>query len=99
MEDNNKINLTIENYTGEKPIEVVYREGVAGKVLDQKAPEKIEKTTFDVEFDHYLTDGEVFLQLVSPGAKELTDQYCDKTIDAVLDKIRGVAPDIAIIEA
>lgn len=72
MEDNNKINLTIENYTGEKPIEVVYREGVAG---------------------------EVFLQLVSPGAKELTDQYCDKTIDAVLDKIRGVAPDIAIIEA
>lgn len=27
------------------------------------------------------------------------DQYCDKTIDAVLDKIRGVAPDIAIIEA
>lgn len=42
MEDNNKINLTIENYTGEKPIEVVYREGVAGKVLDQKAPEKIE---------------------------------------------------------
>lgn len=148
MEDNNKINLTIENYTGEKPIEVVYREGVAGKVLDQKTPEKIEiagvlstpldwlekqhdpsgsraevyrqtvesnlpksftvkipifkgpeKTTFDVEFDHYLTDGEVFLQLVSPGAKELTDQYCDKTIDAVLDKIRGVAPDIAIIEA
>ena len=37
-ENNNKINLTIENYTGEKPIVIVYREGVAGKVLDEKAP-------------------------------------------------------------
>ena len=248
MEDNNKINLTIQNYTGEKPIVVVYREGLAGKELDQKAPETInitgvlstpldwlekrvdtidqktafilverdknaitltinesdnytkgtiagtaelselfkafginspnagwtpaklgqfirlnraafddkeecmklvsalknfsakakseiekqhdpsgsraevyrqtvesnlpksfnisipifkgpEKTTFAVEFDHYLTDGEVFLQLVSPGAKELTDQWRDKAIDIVLDKIREVAPDIAIIEA
>ncbi len=58
-----------------------------------------EKTTFDVEFDHYLTDGEVFLQLVSPGAKELTDQWRDNAIDKVLNGIREVAPDIAIIEA
>lgn len=248
MDENNKINLTIENYTGEKPIVVVYREGRAGSVLDEKAPEKIniagvlstpldwlekrvdtieqkkacvyvdrekyaiqlvvnetdaykrgvilgvaelsevfkkfginntecgwvpaklgqfirlnraafedkeqcmklvsalknfkanaqsqiekmhdpsgsraevyrqsvesnlpksftvripifkgpEKTTFDVEFDHYLTDGEVFLQLVSPGARELTDEWRDKAIDKVLDGIREVAPDIAIIEA
>ena len=38
MDENSKINLTIENYTGEKPIVVVYREGLAGKVLDEKAP-------------------------------------------------------------
>ncbi|MBD5256196.1 MAG: hypothetical protein HDS50_01000 [Bacteroides sp.] len=248
MEDNNKINLNIENYTGKEPIVVVFREGLASKELDQKAPEKIaitgvlstpldwlkkrvdtipheqacvfverennkialvinetdpykrggivgqaefselfrkfginnpevgwtpaklgqfvrlnraafedkevcmklvsalknfkanaqsqiekqhdpsgsraeiyrqtvesnlpksftvhipifkgpEKVTFDVEFDHYLTDGEVFLQLVSPGAKEITDQWRDKAIDDVLEGIRKVAPDIAIIEA
>lgn len=248
MDENNRINLTIENYTGEKPIMVVYREGLAGKVLDEKAPvstdvagvlstpldwlekrvdtieqkkakilverEKYtitlivnesdpyhkttitgtaelsevfqkfgindpnagwvpaklgqfirlnraafedkeqcmklvsalknfkanaqsqiekqhdpsgsraevyrqtvesnlpksftvkipifkgsEKTTFAVEFDHYLTDGEVFLQLVSPGAKEISDEWRDTAIDRVLDKIRGIAPDIAILEA
>lgn len=246
--EENKINLTIENYTGEKPIMVVYREGTAGKVLDDKAPEKAdvdgvlstpfdwlekrvdtidqkkakilverekysivlvvnerdpynkttitgtaelsevfkkfgindpnagwapaklgqflrlnraafedkeqcmklvsalknfkanaqsqiekqhdpsgsraevyrqtvesnlpksftvhipifkgpEKTTFDVEFDHYLTDGEVFLQLVSPGAKEIADEWRDNAIDKVLDAIRKIAPDIAILEA
>jgi hypothetical protein len=247
-ENNNKINLTIENYTGEKPIVIVYREGVAGKVLDEKAPvstdvagvlstpldwlrkrvdtieqkkakilverekytitlivnesdpynkatisgtaelsevfkkfgindpnagwapaklgqfirlnraafedkeqcmklvsalknfkanaqsqiekqhdpsgsraevyrqtvesnlpksftvkipifKEPEKTTFDVEFDHYLTDGEVFLQLVSPGAKEISDEWRDTAIDRVLNEIRGIAPDIAILEA
>lgn len=247
-ENNNKINLTIENYTGEKPIVIVYREGVAGKVLDEKAPvstdvagvlstpldwlrkrvdtieqkkakilverekytitlivnesdpynkatisgtaelsevfkkfgindpnagwvpaklgqfirlnratfedkeqcmklvsalknfkanaqSQIEKqhdpsgsraevyrqtvesnlpksftvkipifagpvkTTFDVEFDHYLTDGEVFLQLVSPGAQELMDEWRDNSIDKVLNSIRELAPDIAILEA
>ena len=58
-----------------------------------------EKTTFDVEFDHYLTDGEVFLQLVSPGAKEISDEWRDTAIDRVLNEIRGIAPDIAILEA
>lgn len=57
------------------------------------------KTTFDVEFDHYLTDGEVFLQLVSPGAKEIMDSTIDNSIDEVLNKIREIAPDIAILEA
>ena len=53
----------------------------------------------DVEFDHYLTDGEVFLQLVSPGAKEISDEWRDTAIDRVLNEIRGIAPDIAILEA
>lgn len=57
------------------------------------------KTTFDVEFDHYLTDGEVFLQLVSPGAKEIMDSTIDNSIDEVLNAIREIAPDIAILEA
>lgn len=57
------------------------------------------KTTFDVEFDHYLTDGEVFLQLVSPGAKEIMDNTIDTSIDDVLNAIRKVAPNIAILEA
>lgn len=57
------------------------------------------KTTFDVEFDHYLTDGEVYLQLVSPGAKEIMDSTIDNSIDDVLNAIREIAPDIAILEA
>lgn len=56
------------------------------------------KTTIEVEFDHYLKDGDVFLQLVSPGANELTEDYRDKCIDDVLDGIREIAPDIAIME-
>lgn len=56
------------------------------------------KQSIEVEFDHYLKDGEVFLQLVSPGANELTETYRDQCIDDVLDKIREVAPDIAILE-
>ena len=58
----------------------------------------IAKTPIEVEFDHYLKDGDVFLQLVSPGANELTEDYRDKCIDDVLDGIRKIAPDIAIME-
>nr|DAF67714.1 MAG TPA: protein of unknown function DUF2303 [Caudoviricetes sp.] len=56
------------------------------------------KTAIEVEFDHYVKDGEVLLQLVSPGANELTEDYRDKCIDDVLNKIREIAPDIAILE-
>lgn len=58
-----------------------------------------EKTTIDVEFDHYLSEGEVFLQLVSPGAKEMADEWKDRVIDDEIRKIRELAPDIAILEA
>lgn len=43
-------------------------------------------------------NGEVFLQLVSPGANEVMESYRDKCIDEVLDKIKDIAPDIAILE-
>lgn len=57
------------------------------------------KVTIDIEFDHYLSDGEVYLQLVSPGAKEIMDDWRDNAIDTTLSEIRKVAPDIAILEA
>lgn len=56
------------------------------------------KTDVEVEFDHYLSDGECILQLVSPGCKEAVDEYTDKCIDEELEKIRNIAPDIAILE-
>lgn len=56
------------------------------------------KTTVEVEFDHYLSDGECYLQLISPGCKEAVDEYVASCIDAELDKIKEIAPDIAILE-
>ena len=56
------------------------------------------KQTIEVEFDHFLKDSEVYLQLVSPGANEIVEQYRDKCIDDVLDQIRKIAPEIAIME-
>ncbi len=56
------------------------------------------KETIDVEFDHYLSDGDVYLQLVSPGANEMVESYRDTCIDQVLVKIKEIAPDIAILE-
>lgn len=56
------------------------------------------KERIEVEFDHYLSDGNVYLQLVSPGANEMVEQYRDSCIDTVLESIREIAPDIAILE-
>ena len=56
------------------------------------------KERIEVEFDHYMSDGEVYLQLVSPGANELVETYRDSCIDQVLEKIRAIAPEIAILE-
>ena len=56
------------------------------------------KTPIEIEFDHYLSNGDVLLQLVSPGANELMEDYRDKCLDDVLNKIREIAPGIAILE-
>ena len=56
------------------------------------------KMAIEVEFDHYLSNGDVLLQLVSPGANEVAEDYRDKCLDDVLDNIRKIAPDIAILE-
>ena len=56
------------------------------------------KTAIEVEFDHYLVDGEVALQLVSPGANECVEQFRDNSLDEVINKIREIAPEIPILE-
>ena len=56
------------------------------------------KQAIEVEFDHYVTDGDVMLQLVSPGAEEFTEFYRDTEIEKVLTEIKQVAPGIAILE-
>lgn len=56
------------------------------------------KVTITVEFDHYLTDGDCLLLLVSPGANEAVEDFRDKCIDDVLDQIRKIAPEISIME-
>ena len=56
------------------------------------------KEVIDVEFDHHMIDGNVYLQLISPGANEAVESYRDTCIDQVLDKIRDIAPEIAILE-
>lgn len=56
------------------------------------------KVDVEVEFDHYLSDGDCFLQLISPGCKEAVDEYTDTCIDAELEKIKELAPEIAILE-
>ena len=56
------------------------------------------KERIEVEFDHYIVNGEVLLQLVSPGANEVAEQYRNGCIDGVLDRIRKIAKDIAIME-
>ena len=57
-----------------------------------------EKQLIEVEFDHYVKDGDVFLQLVSPGANEITHSYRDSCIDNVLNAMSVIAPDIPILE-
>lgn len=57
-----------------------------------------EKQLIEVEFDHYVMDGKVYLQLVSPGANEITQAYRDTCIDNVLNDIKEIAPEIAILE-
>lgn len=57
-----------------------------------------QKQSIEVEFDHHVVNGDVLLQLVSPGANELTNEYKDTCIDSVLEKISAIAPDIAILE-
>jgi len=57
-----------------------------------------EPQNIEVEFDNYVMNGEVMLQLVSPGANEVAESYKNKCLDDVLAKIRNIAPDIAILE-
>lgn len=54
----------------------------------------------EIEIEFYAdVDGrDVSLSLVSAGANEAIEEYKNKVIDEQLDAIRGIAPDIVIIE-
>lgn len=55
------------------------------------------KQSIEVEFDHYLMDSNVYLQLVSPGANEVAESYRDSIIDSVIGEIEAIAPDIPVL--
>lgn len=56
-------------------------------------PEQIEVETFAI-----INGREVSFILISPGAQQLVEEIRNKIIDEQLTKIRGIAPDIVIIE-
>lgn len=58
------------------------------------APEKIE-----VEIVARVSGRDVYLQLISADAASIEEEVRDKLIDAELDKVRELAPEIPIIEA
>lgn len=53
---------------------------------------------FEVEFYATVDGRSVTLQLFSPSASQLEEEMRDKVIDAELDKIKALCPEIAIIE-
>lgn len=54
------------------------------------------KETFEVEV--YFNPDDLTCTLVSPEANDTLEEIRDSAIDQVLDNIRGIAPDIVIIE-
>jgi hypothetical protein len=52
----------------------------------------------EVEFMASVNGRDVTLQLISPGATQLLEDLRDSVIDAQVEKIREISPEIAIIE-
>lgn len=52
----------------------------------------------DIECETYFNPEDLTCTLVSPEANDTTEQTKDNEIDTVIDMIRNVAPDIAIVE-
>jgi hypothetical protein len=52
----------------------------------------------EVEFDSTVSGGEITFQLCSPGANQSFEDVRDSVIDVEISKIRGIAPNIVIIE-
>ena len=78
------------------------------QVVNSNLPEKFSitiplmkgypKEEIEVETFAQINGREVAFILISPGAQETMDLVSDKAIDEQLTVIRGIAPDIAIIE-
>lgn len=58
----------------------------------------MQSETLEVETFAQVNGREVAFTLLSPGAKETLEDIRDKVIDHELELIKGIAPDIAIIE-
>jgi 2-hydroxy-3-keto-5-methylthiopentenyl-1-phosphate phosphatase len=54
--------------------------------------------TLEIETFAQINGREISFILISPGAQAVIDEIRDSIIDAELEKIRKIAPDIAIIE-
>ena len=54
--------------------------------------------TIEVEFYASVNGREVTLQLISPGACQLLEDLRNRVIDEQIEQIRGLSPEIAIIE-
>ncbi len=54
--------------------------------------------TIEVEFYASVNGREVTLQLISPGACQLLEDLRNRVIDEQIERIRGLSPEIAIIE-
>lgn len=113
-EEGAKLIASLLNFTAKAKVEIqkqqdpngsraqVYKQEVEGGLNPFKLNFAIFKGTpkecFEVEFDHFISDGECVLLLVSPGANESMYDYVDKCIDCELERIKAIAPDIAILE-
>ena len=94
-EDCMKLVSVLKNFTANAKTEIQKQRDPSGSMAEVYRSQV--ESNLPKSF-HYLSNGDVLLQLVSPGANELAEDYRDKCIDEVLDGIRAIAPDIAILE-
>lgn len=76
------------------------------QVVNSNLPEKFnlkmpvfkgtKEQTFEVEV--YINSSDFSCTLISPEANDLVEEMRDREIDAVLDRIKAVCPDVVIIE-
>ena len=79
------------------------------KVVESNLPESFtvkipifkgsEPETFSIEIIAHVEGRHAVLELISPDAAAVVEEVRDKLIDAELDKIKNLAPEIPIIEA
>lgn len=56
------------------------------------------KERYEIEIDADIIDGEIQVQLLSPAINENVENACDTLIDAELNKIKELCPNLVIVE-